>query len=94
MTSEQRQLLVKLQEVFNRERWSGLDWMIAVTAGPRAFEARCHSGDRTLWHWVGTSDQILNGLEGWMRQRRRTHPAEFIVPNSNSQMRASSGTVK
>jgi hypothetical protein len=79
MTSEQRQLLAKLQEVSKCERWSSCNWMIDVAAGPRAFEARCFNGDRTLWHWVGTRDQIIAGLERWMRQRRRTHPDEFII---------------
>jgi len=79
LTYGQRDLLARLQAITDRHRWLGRNAKIEVMAGPRAFDVRCSNGPATLWHWVGTADQILESVDRWFTHRRTTHAYEFLA---------------
>ena len=79
LTLAQRDLRLNLEAIGERHGWSIRDAQLEVMAGPRAFDVRCVSGAATLWHWVGTSEQILATVDRWLTGRRTTHSYEFVT---------------
>jgi hypothetical protein len=70
MTQAQHELQSRLIAITDRRRWSHGNARIQITAGPRVFDVCCSDGVRTIWHWVGTADQIARALDNWIEQRQ------------------------
>jgi hypothetical protein len=75
-TAAQQELLARLSAIARELGWSPGQATISVAAGPNAFDVQCVDGDRTIWHWVGTREQITVALDNWIRvsQPRRLRP--------------------
>jgi hypothetical protein len=69
MTPEQQALLTALRAIADRHGWSSRCPRIEIAAGPRAFDVRCSDDGRTIWHRVGTADQIAGALGQWVERR-------------------------
>jgi hypothetical protein len=63
-------LRARLSAVAARDGWAHDDARFEVAAGPRVFDVRCVKGYATIWHWVGTADQIVDAVENWSARRR------------------------
>jgi len=75
MTVAQRELLARLEAIARRRGWSPGQATINVAAGPNAFDVWCAGGDQTIWHWIGTAEQIASALDNWIKvtQSRPLH---------------------
>jgi hypothetical protein len=69
MTPEQPELFLRLEAMADRHGWSLEHSRTRVAAGPRVFDVSCTDGAHTLWHWVGTSDEIAGALDQWIERR-------------------------
>jgi hypothetical protein len=70
MTPEQQHLMSRLDTLAEHHRWCYESARVFITAGPKTFDAWCSDGARTLWHWVGTADDITAAVAGWIEQRQ------------------------
>ena len=55
---------------------------LEVAAGPRVFDVRCIGRSAPIWHWVGTSDQIVRALEEGIARRHRQDSDKLRVTNT------------
>jgi hypothetical protein len=69
MTAHQEDLLAKLRAIWKRHDPALRRSHIEVSGGPRVFDVKCSEAGRTVWHWVGTADQIADALNKWIDRK-------------------------
>ena len=72
MTPQQAELLTKLRATC--DQYGQTAFRMEIEAGPRVFEVRCHHDQRTIEHWAGTADQIVEALSKWIVRRSLIDP--------------------